>query len=168
MPESKPQETITAGGKQYLWNRLPTSKSVELWTDICQALLPTVADAFICMPLVFTQEGGWRMESFRARELVGLPDALRKLLKELPYARLDAVFKRALAFTSVMGINEPVVKDVDKYVPDEFAYFELLTRALLLQYASFISALAERGLHLPGRASKSEESATSAGPSTTS
>lgn len=166
MPASKAQEVITAGGKQFLWNRLPVTASVQLWCELSPVILPAVVEVIINTPLAFV-DGKLVLRSFDMRELTGLPDALRKALKELPYQRQMAIAQLALRDT-MLGQNS-VAKDFDKHLDDISHFYELLFRALWLQYEGFIGVLGGLGVRLPGLTpSPSADSSTSVGQSSTS
>lgn len=173
--ERPAQVTIPLNGKQFVWNKLPTTPSTELFFDLSPALLPALVECATMMPFEFVPGEGFTMLPFRPRELTGLPEALRKALKELPFPRFQAIATRALRFTTVN--NQPLVssngvldqKAIDLSTGGTKDYLELVGRALALQYGDFYDALAELGLRLRGpEQSPSPESNTSAGQSTES
>lgn len=166
MPASKKQETLTVQGTLFIWNRIPVTASVQLWSELAPVIVPAVLEVFVNTPVAFI-DGKLQVRPFDVRELTGLPDALRKALKELPFARLMSIAKQALAGTWVG--NKSVAEDFDKHLDSEVQFFELLVRALWLQYEGFIDVLGGAGVRLRGRAaSPSGDSSTSAGPSSAS
>lgn len=166
MPASKKQETLTVQGTIFIWTRLPVTASVQLWAELAPVVLPAVMEVLINTPLVRV-DGKWMMRDFDVREFTALPEALRKALKELPFARIMSIAKQALA--SVYVGNVRVADDFDKSLESETQFFELLVRALGLQYEGFIDVLGGLGVRLPGQApSPSGDSSTSAGPSSAS
>lgn len=167
MPESKKQDFIEVGGRKYLWNRLPTTASVQLWNELSPAIVPAVVEVIINSPVVFIQ-GKPQLVDFATRELTGLPDAMRKLLKELPHERQMAIAKLALRDTMVG--QESVAKDFDKHVDGTWEFYELLGKALWLQYGNFTGVPGGIGARLLGlwQGLGSKDSTTSAGPSSAS
>lgn len=167
MPESKKQDFIEVGGRKYLWNRLPTTASVQLWNELSPVIVPTLMEVVINLPLVFI-DGKPQMVNFATRELTGLPDALRKALKELPHERQMRI--AGLALRDTMVGQSSVASDFDKHVDGTWEFYELLGKALWLQYGNFTSDPGGTGARLLGLWEKlgSKGSTTSAGPSSAS
>lgn len=170
-PEERPsQTTITVGQKQFLWTRLPTTASTELFFELAPTLIPAIMECATLLPMEIVPgaEEPIQWQPFHARDMAGFPDALRKALRELPFARFQAIAGKALKHTSIG--NKPLdTKAIDVHLSGTFQYLELVGKALWLQYGDFSDVLEGYGFRLRGQEpSESTELNTSAGPSTES